>query len=88
MNTQAIVIQVLEDVIGVKQLTPETRFLDIGGNSLNLVAVLKQLKEKTGVTPPPKLFFDKTRSTVASLSAEIDALRAKTQAPAPVAVSA
>lgn len=85
MNTQAIVIQVLEDVIGVKQLTAETRFLDIGGNSLNLVAVLKQLKEKTGVTPQPRLFFDKARSTVAGIAAEIDAQRAKSGAPAAVA---
>jgi acyl carrier protein len=88
MNTEAIVIQVLQDVIGVQNVTPETRFLDIGGNSLNLVTVLKQVKEKTGVTPPPRLFFDKTRSTVAAISAEIDALRAKTNAPAAVAVSA
>lgn len=87
MNTEAIVIQVLQDVIGAKDVSAETRFLDVGGNSLNLVNVLKQLKEKTGVTPPPRLFFDKTRSTVAAISAEIDALRAKTNAPA-VAVSA
>lgn len=90
MNTEATVIQILEDVIGVKKLTAETRFLDIGGNSLNLVAVLKQVKEKTGVTPSPRLFFDKTRSTVAAISAEIDTLRAKSGAAAgkPVAVSA
>lgn len=90
MTTEATVIQILEDVIGVKKLTSETRFLDIGGNSLNLVAVLKQVKEKTGVTPSPRLFFDKTRSTVAAISAEIDALRAKSGATAdkPVAVSA
>lgn len=90
MNTEATVIQILEDVIGVKQLTPQTRFLDIGGNSLNLVAVLKQIKEKTGVTPTPRLFFDKTRSTVAAIAAEIDGMRAKSGAAAdkPVAVSA
>lgn len=75
MKTEAILIKILEDVIGAKKLTGETRFLDIGGNSLNLVAVLKQIKEKTGVSPSPRLFFDKKRSTVAALSAEIDSLR-------------
>lgn len=74
MKTEAILIQVLEDVVGAKKVTADTRFLDIGGNSLNLVEVLKQIRAKTGVAPSPRLFFDKTNSTVAALSAEIDAL--------------
>ncbi|MBA3772357.1 MAG: acyl carrier protein [Ramlibacter sp.] len=86
MNTEATVIQILEDVIGVKKLNRDTRFLDIGGNSLNLVAVLKQIKEKTGAAPSPRLFFDKTRSTVAAISAEIDSQRETNRAP--VSVSA
>jgi acyl carrier protein len=80
MKTEAILIQVLEDVVGAKKVTADTRFLDIGGNSLNLVEVLKQVRAKTGVAPSPRLFFDKTRSTVAALSAEIDALRETSQA--------
>lgn len=75
MKSEAILIQILEDVVGVKKLSRDTRFLDIGGNSLNLVVVLKHIKEKTGVTPSPRLFFDKTRSTVAAISAEIDSQR-------------
>lgn len=73
MNTEAVLIQILENVIGVKDVGLDARFLDIGGNSLNLVQVLKQLKEKTGVTPPPRMFFDKKCSTVAAISAAIDA---------------
>jgi len=80
MNTEAILIRILEDVIGAKKVSAETRFLDIGGNSLNLVEVLKQLRAKTGVAPSPRLFFDRSRSTVATLSAEIDALRETSQA--------
>jgi acyl carrier protein len=75
MKTEAMLIQVLENVIGVRNLNRDTRFLDIGGNSLNLVEVLKQLKEKVGVAPPPRLFFDKSQSTIAALSAAIDTLR-------------
>lgn len=84
MNTEATLIQILEDVVGVKKLTRDTRFLDVGGNSLNLVAVLKKIKEKTGVAPSPRLFFDKTRSTVAAISAEIDSLREAISAAVPV----
>jgi acyl carrier protein len=75
LNTEAIVIQILENVIGVKDLGPGARFVDIGGNSLNLVQVLKQIKEKTGAAPSPRMFFDRSRSTVAAISAAIDAQR-------------
>lgn len=75
MNTEAVVTQILENVIGVKGLGREARFIDIGGNSLNLVQVLKQIKERTGTAPPPRIFFDKSRSTVAAISAAIDAQR-------------
>jgi acyl carrier protein len=80
MKTEAILAKILEDVIGAKNVDRDTRFLDIGGNSLNLVQVLKQIKEKTGVSPAPRLFFDKTNSTVAAISAAIDAQRATASA--------
>jgi acyl carrier protein len=87
MNTEATVIQILENVLGVKNLDRNTRFLDVGGNSLNLVEVLKQLKDKTGVTPAPRIFFDKTNSSVAAISAAIDARLAETQSAAAVAAA-
>jgi len=80
MNTEALVIGILENVIGVKNLSRDARFLDIGGNSLNLVEVLKQIKDKTGVAPAPRIFFDKSNSTVAAIGAAIDALRESRQA--------
>ena len=75
MKTEAILIQVLERVVGVSNLTRDARFLDIGGNSLNLVEVLKQIKERTGIAPSPRMFFDKANSTVAAISAAIDSQR-------------
>lgn len=75
MKTEAIVIQIFENVIGVTNLDREARYLDIGGNSLNLVEILKQIREKTGVAPAPRMFFDKSHSTVAAISAAIDSLR-------------
>jgi len=75
MKTEAVLIEILEKVIGARNLNSDARFLDIGGNSLNLVEVLKQIKDKTGVTPAPRIFFDKSQSTVAAISAAIDSLR-------------
>jgi hypothetical protein len=38
---------------------------------------LKQIKEKTGVAPAPRMFFDKSSATVAAISSAIDAQREK-----------
>jgi acyl carrier protein len=85
METEAVVTQILENVIGVRNLSSEARFLDIGGNSLNLVEVLKQIKEKTGVSPKPRMFFEKSRSTIAAISAAIDSQREESRAALSVA---
>jgi acyl carrier protein len=87
MNTEALVIGILENVIGVKNLSRDARFLDIGGNSLNLVEVLKQIRDKTGVAPAPRIFFDKSNSTVAAISAAVDALRETAASQATVAAA-
>lgn len=75
MNTETVLIQILENVIGAQNVSRDARFLDIGGNSLNLVEILKQIKDRFGIAPPPRMFFDKSHSTVAAISAEIDSLR-------------
>ena len=78
MKTEALLMQILENVLGTRNLKADSRFLDVGGNSLNLVQVLKQIKEKTGVSLSPRLFFDKSRSTLTGISAAIDAERETT----------
>lgn len=80
MTTETQLIRIFENVIGVRNLNRDERFVDIGGNSLNLVAILKQIKEQTGVAPPARMFFDKSASTVAALSSAIDTQRAQTSA--------
>jgi acyl carrier protein len=75
METEAVVTQILEEVIGVKDVSREARFLDIGGNSLNLVQVLKHIQDSTGISVPPRMFFEKTNSTIAAISAAIDSQR-------------
>jgi acyl carrier protein len=73
MKTETILIQILENVLEVKNLRRDARFLDIGGNSLNLIEILKQIKDRTGIAPSPRIFFDKQRATIAAISAAIDA---------------
>lgn len=85
MKTEAMLIQILENVIGIKNVGRDARFLDIGGNSLNLLQVLKQIEEKTGVAPSPRLFFDRSRSTVAAISATIDSERENSRSAVSVA---
>ena len=75
METEAVVTQILEEVIGVKDVSREARFLDIGGNSLNLVQVLKHIQDRTGISVQPRMFFEKTNSTIAAISAAIDSQR-------------
>lgn len=78
MKTESLLIEILESVLGVRALTQESRFLDVGGNSLNLVQVLNQIHERTGIALSPRLFFDRSQSTVAALSAAIDSSLAET----------
>ncbi len=72
MDTEAVVTNIIENVIGVRGVSRDARFLDIGGNSLNLGAVLTQIQNKTGVALSPRVFFHKSDSTIAAISAKID----------------
>ncbi|MDJ0627458.1 MAG: acyl carrier protein [Rhodobacter sp.] len=74
ITTEQKLIGIMERVVGVKNLSSDSRFLDIGGNSLNLVEVLKQVREEFGSAPSARNFFNPELSTVAALSAEIDNL--------------
>ena len=74
-TTEATLIDIYQEVIGVRDVSRDARFLDIGGNSLNLVEILKQIRERTGAKPAPRMFFDKDTSTVEAISAAIDAER-------------
>lgn len=74
MATEAVVTKILEDVIGVRGVSRDARFIDIGGNSLHLGAILTRIHSETGVAVPVRMFFHKTDSTIAAIAAKIDAL--------------
>ncbi|MGB2606076.1 MAG: phosphopantetheine-binding protein [Candidatus Sulfotelmatobacter sp.] len=80
MDTEAVVTKIIEDVIGVRGVSRDARFLDIGGNSLHLGAVLTQIHNKTGVAVPVRMLFHKTDSTIAAIAAKIDSQLQESQA--------
>lgn len=80
METEAIVTKILEDVIGVRGVSRDSRFLDIGGNSLHLGTILTRIHSETGTAVPVRIFFHKTDSTIAAIAAKIDSLRQESPA--------
>jgi Phosphopantetheine attachment site len=74
METEAVVTKIIEDVIGVRGVSRDARFIDIGGNSLHLGALLTRIHSETGVAVPVRMFFHKTDSTIAAIAAKIDSL--------------
>jgi hypothetical protein len=75
METEAVVTKIIEDVIGVRGVSRDSRFIDIGGNSLHLGTILTRIHNETGAAVPVRIFFHKTDSTIAAIAAKIDSLR-------------
>jgi hypothetical protein len=80
METEAVVTKIIEDVIGVRGVSRDARFIDIGGNSLHLGALLTRIHSETGVAVPVRMFFHKTDSTIAAIAAKIDSQLQESQA--------
>lgn len=80
METEAVVTKIMEDVIGVRGVSRDSRFIDIGGNSVHLGAILTRIYSETGAAVPVRMLFHKTDSTIAAIAAKIDALRQESQA--------
>jgi len=74
MATEAVVTKIIEDVIGVRGVTRDSRFVDIGGNSLHLGTILTRIHNETGAAVPVRIFFHKTDSTIAAIAAKVDSL--------------
>lgn len=80
METEAVVTKIIEDVIGVKGVRRDSRFIDIGGNSQHLGGILTRIHSETGVAVPVRMFFHKTDSTIAAIAAKIDSQLQESQA--------
>jgi len=74
METEAVVTKIMEDVIGVRGVSRDSRFIDIGGNSLHLGGILTRIHSETGAAVPVRMFFHKTDSTIAAIAAKVDSL--------------
>lgn len=75
MKTEAVITNIIEDVVGVRGVSRDSRFIDIGGNSLHLGGILTRIYNETGVAVPVRMFFHKTDSTIAAIAAKIDSLK-------------
>jgi len=80
METEAVVTKIIEDVVGVRGVRRDSRFIDIGGNSLHLGGILTRIYSETGVAVPVRMFFHKTDSTIAAIAAKIDSQLQESQA--------
>jgi hypothetical protein len=80
METEAVVTKIIEDVIGVRGVSRDSRFIEIGGNSLHLGGILTRIHSETGVAVPVRMFFHKTDSTIAAIAAKIDSQLQESQA--------
>ena len=74
MATEAVLTKIIEDVIGVRGVSRDSRFIDIGGNSLHLGGILTRIYSETGAAVPVRMFFHKTDSTIAAIAAKVDSL--------------
>ena len=73
--TEKQLIEIIEEVLDTEGIGLHDRFTKIGGNSLNLITVIKKIKEDMGITLKSRLFFHPKTSTIFKLSQEIDAAR-------------
>ena len=80
MKTEAVVTNIIEDVVGGRGVSRDSRFIDIGGNSVHLGAILTRIHSETGVAVPVRMFFHKTDSTIAAIAAKIDSQLQESQA--------
>jgi hypothetical protein len=71
METEAVVTKIIEDVIGVRGVSRDSRFIDIGGNSLHLGGILTRIHSQTGVAARTQV-LPQTDSTIAAIAAKID----------------
>lgn len=46
------------DIIGVQDISPESEFFALGGDSLQLMTLLFRVQEETGIDLPPGSVFD------------------------------
>lgn len=75
-DSEAYLAALWKEIIGVGEVQPTDRFLDLGGNSLTLNVVLKRVEKETGATMRPRLFFQPETSSLSDLARTLDALLA------------
>lgn len=67
--TEAAVAQIWRDILALEELSVEDDFFELGGNSIQAVAIAHALNRRFGTQLPIQVIF--TRPTVAALSAAV-----------------
>jgi amino acid adenylation domain-containing protein len=78
--TEELVAEVWGEVLQRGPASRDANFFDLGGYSLLALKIIARLRQRTGVTLPVGLLFNKP--TIADLASELDRVRAATQPPA------
>ncbi|MCG9629023.1 chlorinating enzyme [Vibrio mediterranei] len=78
MKAKEIVFEIIKETLGLKHLDLNSRFLDIGGNSLNLAEIKSRIKNQTGVDVEAKMFFSKETSSIGNICDEVGRAKKET----------
>lgn len=73
-NLRAAVAAIIARILGVARIDERANFYELGGNSLQALGVLAEIRETLGVELPIDVLFEKELSA-ASLAADVAARR-------------
>jgi acyl carrier protein len=63
-----IISEVLSEVLEIGAVKEDSLYVDLGGNSLNIMHVLLKIEQRAGILMNPDVFFHPTDSTVIGLA--------------------
>ena len=73
-NSEQYLASLWKEIIGLDEVELQSKFLDVGGNSLTLNVILNRIEKETGAALEPQQFFDPDRSSLFELAKELDVL--------------
>jgi len=72
-GTEAVVLEIVRDVLGNAEVRPEHDLFELGFDSLRIARTAARVRERLDVDLPLSVYFD--MSTVAELAGTVDAAR-------------
>ena len=72
-----VLTRVVSDVLGIKEVDINDRYLDLGGNSVSLYLIIEKVNEMLDIDLNPQVFFDPECTQLKCIVAEIKRCRTK-----------